>query len=309
MSISKSEEQIEMESVKKVFPSFILFKKTLFNEVGTLPKFIWAIIIMFLLGPLFVIISINPSLIDYSDESIFDTGLGFVYLMLTTSIVFSIIISVSTAPMISFEIREGTMLMLVSKPISRANIFLSKFLAVFTFGFLINLISLSITCLLTYARYPFYDVLPFFLVILVYSLIILVFFECLTMGLSCILRKPRTVLIIPVGFIIFLFLVFLMFKPLLLLGGETNLYEKYHLYIFDLSYHFANAYFLLVDNLLNIEPSLIFVMYNVAEYDDGFGNIVYTNYVSPIFSLILLISIAVLAVSIGYFYFKKRDIS
>lgn len=302
----KSVEEKEPESLKESFPPFILFKKTLFKDVATLPKFIGSILLM-LFAPLMVLLFFNPAYAN-QDTSIFNIGIGLAYFMFTSSIIFSIIISMATAPLISYEIREGIMLMLISKPISRTNIILSKFIAVFLFGLIINFLSLSIICLLAYAIFPFYDILPFFLAIFVYSLMILIFFECLTIGLSCILRKPRNVLIIPVGFIIFLFLVFLMFKPMLMLGGEPNNYEKYNLYIFDLSYHFANFFFLLVDNLLKIEPNIIFVMYGVARYTEGW-DIEYTDYLSPIGSLILLISIATIMFLLGYFYFRKKDIN
>ena len=89
--------------------------------------------------------------------------------------------------------------------------------------------------------------------------------------------------------------------------GGTNNYEKYGLYIFDLGYHFANFYFLLVENLLNIEINGFFMIYGVAKYTDDW-DLVYTNYVPPVVSLILLISIAILIVLMGYFYFSKKDI-
>ena len=304
MSINKSIEEKEPEILKESFPPFILFKKTLFKDVATRSKFIGAIIGLMLI-PLMVIPFINPNRIS-PNTSMFEFGFGYVYFIINISVIFSIIISMGTAPLISYEIKEGIMLMLVSKPINRTNIFLSKFLAVFLFGSVISFISLSLICLLTYAFYPFYDILPFFAVVYIYSLIVLLFFECVTMGISCISRKPKNVVIIPVGLIIFLFLAFLIVKSLLMMGG-TNNYEKYGLYIFDLGYHFANFYFLLVENLLNIEINGFFMIYGVAKYTDDW-DLVYTNYVPPVVSLILLISIAILIVLMGYFYFSKKDI-
>ncbi len=316
MRIKKNRNQIEIGVNKKVYPSIILFKKTLFKDIAVFPKVLVSIFLIISI-PLLLLAFVNNEWLAPT-TSIFETaGLGYVILIFSISLMFSLIMSMLAAPLISTEKYTGTMLILISKPISRTNIVLTKFLAVLLYGCLLSFLSLSLICLIYYIKYPFYDILPFLLLNFLYSLQILFFFQCITIGLSCLIKRPRNVMIIPVALITFLFLIFLVFKPFITFNyGSIGpaIYESAQLYHFDLSYHFMNIFYYLFNNLLDIQISESFLgTYGLMKQqwlseDPWDWTLVDANYYPPWASFIVLISIACIVLFIGYYFFKNKDI-
>ncbi len=311
MSISKIKSEKELNIFQRPCPTLELFRKTMFTDIFTLPKFLGSLFAMIFV-PLILILGIYIPAVNKTTPLFESMGLGYVVLVYNLSIVFPIIISLLTAPLISREVKEGTMEILLSKSITRSKVVLSKFLAVFTFGVILSITSFFVICLIAYIRYPFYDIIPFFFINVIYSLIVLIFFECLTMAMSCLLRKPINVITIPLIVVIFLFLVLFMVRIGIAfsMGGRTTFYEKYQIYNFDLGYHFINIFYYL-SKLIQIENYVFFevngLIRSIVEdqvvigYED-------TSYWAPLGSLILLLSIAVLLLVIGFIFFKKKDI-
>ena len=147
-----------------------------------------------------------------------------------------------------------------------------------------------------------------------YSLLVLIFFGCLTMAMSCLLRKPLNVITIPLIVVIFLFLVLFMVRIGIAfsMGGRTTFYEKYQIYNFDLGYHFVNIFYYLYNLFLVPTEGAYFFKANGLSRSIVEGYIVVgyedTNYWHPLGSLILILSIAVLLLVIGFIFFKKKDI-
>ena len=257
MTISKIGNNENLILNKKSHPTAELFRKTLINEIFTLRKFLGSLLAM-IIFPIGLIITMN---IRANETSIFQPmSLGYVILIYNFSIVFPIIISSLTTPLISTEVNEGTMEILLSKPISRSNVILFKYFTVILFGIALSFFSMFFIGIAAYVRYPFNDTIPFCLMNFIFSILVLVFFTSLTMGISCLMNKPQNVILIPIILVVILFLVFIMIKPFLTVTlGETSKYEEYRLYIFDISYHFMNVcYFLYETFLVPIENNLFF---------------------------------------------------
>ncbi|MBA7482279.1 hypothetical protein ES707_17764 [subsurface metagenome] len=221
----------------------ILFKKTLFKDMFKIPKVLVSITLM-AFGPLMAILAI-PTGIEFYNNSLNDY-LGLTYSFYTYCMMFPIILTVVGAPLIAEELKSGTMLTLISKPISRGGILITKYLALTCFGFLINIASLSLITLIAPLKYTFEGVADFFVINLLFSLIVQFFFQSIAFSFSCLFKKTRNAILMPLLIIIFTFFVLMSFRPLFMyiyLGdSEVPIYIQFQLFHFDLGYHLFNAY-------------------------------------------------------------------
>ncbi len=155
-------------------PSIVLFKKTLFKDMFKIPKMLVSIILM-AFGPLMAILTLPTGMGFYYNT--LNDFLGLTYSFYTYCMMFPIILTVVGAPLIAEELKSGTMLTLISKPISRGGILITKYLALTCFGFIINIASLFLITLIAPLKYPFEGVAEFFIINLLFSLIVQFFFS------------------------------------------------------------------------------------------------------------------------------------
>ncbi|MHA1670278.1 MAG: ABC transporter permease subunit [Promethearchaeota archaeon] len=212
------------------------------------------------------------------------------------------------------------MLTLISKPISRGGILTTKYLALTIFGIVINLVPLFLIVLIAPAKYAFEGVNEFFVVSFLFSLIIQFFFQSIAFGFSCLSKKTRTAIIIPLLIIIIIFFVLMMFRQFFMfiyLGdSEDPIYIQFQLYHFDLGYHLFNAYIGIIDMISGgVSQNIIFFFTAFGLYTQEINEITWeysftrNDFYSPLGSLILIITSAIGLMIFGYFFFKKRDIS
>ena len=293
-------------------PSLVMIKKTFFFDLCSIKRLAISIFFMIFV-PALVLVFTPPSVLS-GKESVVQL-LGLVTWYYNFAILFPIIIIGSTGPLISEELKSGTMLFLLSKPINRPKIVLSKFIALYLFGIVVSLVSLSVISLIALIKYPFADIGLYFWINFLYSLIISFFFGGITMGFSSIFKKPRNVLLLPLTLVIFSFLVIMMFKPFLLYATD-NWYEKYMLYNFDIGYHFANIFTWIgefyIPEILDYF-GMFFWMFGITEMVfneiDYTYDYVKTEYYHPVASLIYLIIIGGILLIVGILILRKRDIS
>ena len=211
-------------------------------------------------------------------------------------------------------------LLILDEPISRGGILITKYLALTCFGFLINIASLSLITLIAPLKYPFEGVAEFFVINLLFSLIVQFFFQSIAFGFSCLFKKTRNALLLPLLIIIITFFVLMTFRPLFIymyLGdSKVPIYVQFQLFHFDLGYQLFNAY-IGVCNIISggISENMMFFLYMFGlytqEFDEYTWEVTFTrnDYYSPLGSFIFLLSIAIGLLLLGYFLFKKRDIS
>ena len=298
-------------------PSIVLFKKTLFKDIFTIPKVSISIILMIFL-PLLAILMV-PSSFILEDETLLNF-IGITYVEYTPCIMFPIILTVIGAPLIAEELKSRTMLTLISKPISRGEILATKYLALTCFGLVINFTSLSLITLAALWKYPFEGIGEFFIVNFLFSLVVQFFFQTLAIGFSSLVRKTRNALLFPLLLIIITFFVLMTFRPLFLymhLGNsEDPIYVQFQLYHYDLGYHLFNVYIGIMEiTSVKVPESMMFFfaimgIYTQSYNEDTWESIFTRNdYYSPLGSLILLFAIALGIILLGYFIFRRRDIS
>ena len=302
----------------------IIIKKT-YRDISSMKKGLIVIPIMLVVPLLFLLI---PPAIDFGLVSphhaatVNSFSLVFPVFFWTLGIVFTIVIGTSGAPLIAEEIKTGTMLILISKPITRTRIFLGKYIAVFLLGMVLSFIAIFsigwITVLINSGNIDhFISLIPFLTALYLYSLFILFLFTSITMALSSILKKSKTVSVVIILIIIVSFVAFQFLRTIV--GG---FYEDLQLYHFDLGYHLGNVFIFFMETFNAVPPSIswqnlfalltgVYKFTNIIDPDQriDLGGLEKTNYYLPIFSLLIWIIIAVLLLVVGIYKLKKREIS
>ena len=304
--------------------TFIVIKKTFF-DIYSLKKLIITIIFLLFVPTIFIFL---PTGVDFGlisthhAATIISIAILFPVFFFTLGIFFALMIGFSGSSLIAEEVKSGTMLILVSKPISRIKIFLGKYIAVIFYGMLISFISIFtlgwIGVLMKSANIDhFISLLPFLTALYLYSLFILFLFTSITMALSSIFKKPRTVSITVFILVIFSFIAFFLIR--IFIGQFYGIYQIYH---FDLGYHLGNVFVLFIETLNAIPPSAawqmlfgqltgVYSLTSTIDPDQGInlGGLEKTNYYLPIFSLLIWVLIAALLLFFGIWSLKKREIS
>ena len=151
------------------------------------------------------------------------------------------VITTSGMDFVSKEEEEGTLLLMVSKPISRFQFILGKFLALLVTTLLLELVILFGSILVFWGLLgldaeiirTLVGLVPW---IFLYSVIVAILFDALTIAMSTLFKSRvlKTVLT--------LLLVMLIFGvgPILRIGWPST-YENYHLYYVDPGYHLGNT--------------------------------------------------------------------
>ncbi len=242
-------------------------------------------------------------------------------------LVFTISVSGTSSGLIADEIDKGTMLILVSKPVGRVQIFLGKFLGVFTFGALLSLVGL-LTCGWVAVLFSsgnlahFFAMLPFLLFMFAYSLFVELIFLSISMSLSSILKTGRKAMMLSLVISIVTFIVFFMFRAVL-----SAVYVQYPLYWLDIGYHLGNILVYAIQ-LTNIIPSSTLWQQNFNIFSSVFsysmfsfnqtgdtaqnidlGGYPLAGYVSPAISLLIWSIIAILLTIFGLYKLKRKEIT
>jgi len=244
------------------------------------------------------------------------------------------LIIVSGTDSISKEEESGTLLLMVSKPISRFQFILGKFLgllvttllleililfgSVFIFWLTLGLDPETVGALLSVAFWMF-----------LYSIIVAILFDALAIAISTLLKSQMlkiTLSILLVGFI-FTF-------GLIMRGLWPSTYENYHLGYIDPGYHLGNIYVSAVEQvesgritpqtqaymgLINgtysagIEEAVLVMFIGTSQsFDPDIGamppSLERTNYLNPVFSALLCLVVSAAAMGVAKISIEKKEV-
>ena len=310
---------------KNIFKRTAIIIKKTFHDMYSLKKIIITLIVISILPLIFVLL---PTSVDFGlispnhAATIIGFALMFPAFFWTLSLVFTIIIGTSGAPLIAEEVKSGTMLLLVSKPISRIKIFIGKYIAVYLFGMLLSLFSIFVIGWIgVFVKSGnidhFISLIPFLTALYIYSLFILFLFTSITMAFSSIFKKARSASILIIFIAIFSYIAFFLIRTL-----TGQFYVIFQLYHFDLGYHLGNVFILFVETLNAVPPSIswqtwfalitgVYSMESTIDPDQNInlGGLEKTNYYLPVVSLLIWILIAASLLVFGILSLKKREIS
>lgn len=295
---------------------FILIKKTFF-ELFSFNKFFLSVIILILLPILFILPQIN---FDFISEP-----LEFVLAMLKSPILFPLyfwtlgvalasLIAITGAPLLSEKISSGAMLILISKPIKRRNIYLGKFIGLFLYYLFLSSISIFSVVWITVFRFSsnifhFISLTPLILSLFLYGLLINFIFSSLTISFSGIIRNPRMVFFMVMLIVLYCFIVFA-----LITTPALNIYHQFGLYYYDLGYHLGNLFFtfltLFSDLILVGNVVISFINYTgLVVSGTSIYNYTLSHYFAPLISFSIWIGIAVWILLTGMFFFQRKEIT
>lgn len=309
--LKKSNQSFYEKSIK---PIWAVFKKSLYFDIYERWKFIIALIAMSSIS--IMLLPIDPQTTDniYS----LNAYLGLGQVIFSYCVIFSFIMIHSSASLISEETKSGTMLLLISKPISRGEIVWGKYLALWIYGIVINLVSCAVICLVAIIKFPFNDIFSYFGTQILFSLVILFFYGTFTLGLSMILKNIKTIAMIPLLIIMITIFGAYIIRPALfyiIIDGRP-FYEVFQIYHFDLGYHFVNIYAWFYETFVSPLPIEVirglryFGLYTIYYDDDTLEEIITKmNFYSPQASLALVLILASIVIIIGFILYKKRDIN
>ena len=154
------------------------------------------------------------------------------------------VVSTNAAGFISRESSDGTLLPLVTKPISRRRIVLGKLAALVVNAVLLEaiilvLLALILRFMLSMEMPTFVAVLGSIPWILLYSLLVVLVFGSISLALSALIESQVKIMVLVTVVVLFVFGFGLIIHSA---GLSQELYERYHVYVVDMSYHLGNAF-------------------------------------------------------------------
>ncbi len=310
---------------KNIFKRTAIIIKKTFQDLYSLKKIIIMLIVISIFPLIFVIL---PTAVDFGlispnhAATIIGFALIFPAFFWSLGLVYTMIIGTAGAPLIAEEVKSGTMLLLVSKPISRIKIFIGKYIAVYLYGMVLSLFSIFVIGWIgVFVKSGnidhFISLIPFMTALYIYSLFISFLFTSIAMAFSSIFKKARSASILIIFISILSYLAFFLIRTL-----TGPFYVTFQLYHFDLGYHLGNVFILFVETFNAVPPSIswqtwfatITGVYSLTSTIDpdqniNLGGLEKTNYYLPVFSLLIWILIAALLLLFGILSLKKREIS
>ncbi|TXT62007.1 MAG: membrane protein of unknown function [Promethearchaeota archaeon] len=271
--------------MKHPISSFDLFSQILFKDLLTLKDFVVYILSILLLPLLSLLISSfteNRGAPCIENTSLFNYGNLGILMFFGFSVIIPYILSINLSSYISSRFDDSFPLKSNHTRGGPKKALLIQILAVFTYSMLLSISSLTIFCLVSlnlHVLFPAWSIktiLPFFLIFINYSFLIVIFFEAFMYLLIYLLREPSKIRNAVVELSVFLFVLLTIIKPLIIYAsgniGEL-IYDSFIAYI-DLSYHFGNSFLFFTESyvMLSKEASYFFLMMGVRKSSTIFYN-------------------------------------
>ena len=305
----------------------VIFEKTFRDLMSPRRTFTYIAVCLFL--AILVAKAAQDSLVEFGAASLpmqTQTISGFFLIlsfMWLAGVPLTMLASINGANFISKEKEDGTLALLVSKPVDRVEIIFGKLAAFFASSAILELIVLISTPLVFYFilgldvstfNYLFSIIPRIFL----YSLFVSLIFGSLATASSAFFRSRTKTLILLVILILFVFFGFGIIRQWTTFGG---LYDKYHINYIDLNYHLGNVYVSAISsNQHKISPAIQSVLgsftgtYETLEdsYDEDIGampaSLISKRYSSGATSLFIWIIITVMILILSIVNFRRQDI-
>ncbi|RLJ06214.1 MAG: hypothetical protein DRP18_01375 [Candidatus Aenigmatarchaeota archaeon] len=267
---------------------------------------------------------LKTSVLELKTEYIFGFLLfsGFVWVSGACIGIFSSLICSS---FVAEEASDKTLLLMVSKPVSRTGFLLSKFTGFLILALIYSVLSAfasiyAITSFLNLDLLTFFRMLQAVPSLIGFSILVSLFFGSLGVFFSSLTSSKLKVVVPVIGILVFSFFVF---APVRGIARDNGIYSGQVLEFTDLGYDFGNLYVsILKMNSVKTIPfiqsmlGMVTGVYKIPEhmvridFDQGFilENLERESYHSVSTSFAKLFLAVFLFLGSGVFYFKKRDI-
>lgn len=329
MTIQKLKSYVSREKTeepkREIFRNTLIVVKKTYQDLTSFKRFIISLILMMLFPIIFLAfpltINFNSISVQHASAAI-AIQIIFPLWFWTLGIALICIVGTSGASLISEEVHSGSMLILVSKPITRIKIFLGKYIGLFLYGAILSFLAVFILGWIAVLRYSaniqhFFGLIPFLIASYIYSLVILLIFCSITLALSSIVKRPRNAALGVLLLVIFSFIGMMVLKTFI-----ADYYDDFYIYTFDLGYHLGNIYVGFMEVFNAIPPvaewqqwfGIMTGVYDITsptdpDQDINPGGMTKNDYVYTWVSLLVWIGIAVFLLIYGLISLKKREIS
>ncbi|UCD04144.1 MAG: ABC transporter permease subunit [Candidatus Woesearchaeota archaeon] len=227
---------------------------------------------------------------------------------------------------ISKEQQDGTLLVLVSKPVRRYEIVIGKFLAFIISAILLEVIALLISALVIFSVmdidiFIFNNILGLMPSVFFYSLFVVFIFGAIATGFSSLFKNRIKTIITLAGITILIFFGFMVIRTW---TEPLGIYEDYGLNNIDVNYHLGNSYVLFIQSsgtrIMPIYQGILGTFtgtYDATEvenlFDDDIGamppSLEEKDYTSPPVSMLIWIILASLALILGILKLERKEIT
>ena len=234
----------------------------------------------------------------------------------------AVMVAATAAGFISKEDTDGTLLLMVSKPVNRFEIMLGKFLALVINAMILEAIVLFLAVLAFYFIVPLdpdsvkalLGLLPW---VFLFSLLVTLAFGSLSVAFSALLKSRVKITLV---LMLMVMLVFLIGLPLRM--AALGAYEGYYLYYLDLGYHLGNTFTLFLDQaesgqMMPGSQVLLAIFTGTYEYTEQtfdpdigamFPSLELTNYVSRITSMVIWLGISVVMLVLAGVALQRKEV-
>jgi ABC-type transport system involved in multi-copper enzyme maturation permease subunit len=244
------------------------------------------------------------------------------------------VITASGIDFVSKEEQEGTLLLMVSKPISRFQFILGKFLALLVTTLLLELVILFGSIVVFWVLLgldadiirPLIGLVPW---IFLYSIIVVILFSALAIAISTLFKGNVIKTVLTALLIMLIFGL----GPILRVTWPSN-YESYHLYYIDPGYHLGNTYVALSDQAeggrmtpqiqaylgiftgtyrAGMEEMVLAMFTGSSEsFDPDIGamppSLEKTNYLNPAVSVLLCLAVSAAALGVARLAIERKEV-
>ena len=253
-------------------------------------------------------------------------GISFIW---TAGLFLALAVVTSAAGAISKEAGDGTLLTLVSKPISRRQIVLGKFAAIVAHAFLMTAIILLVQAVVLWFMLPveaptFAALLAAIPWVLLYSLLVILVFTSVSLALSSLIDNQVAITVLACGVVLFMFL----FGPISsMFGLHSPSYENNRIYLMDGSYQLGNAFAPALEQALGGEMlpadelgeiKSFAGIFEGGRWEDEYANWESSsdyqypgelaNYVSPWVSVLLLMVLTAASLAVAVVMTERKEV-
>jgi len=228
----------------------------------------------------------------------------------------------TAAGFISKEDTDGTLLLMVSKPINRFEIVLGKFLALVLNTMILQAMVLLLSVLVFWIVLPldpdtFAALLGLLPWVFLYSFLVTLTFGAISVALSTLMKSRVKITLVLMLIIMLVF--FIAMIPRMLFATT---YENYHLYYPDLGYHLGNTFTILMSQaesgqmMPQNQPLMTAFAgtYKGTEesLDPDIGamppSLGLTNYVAPAVSVVILVGIFAIMLGLAMWAIERKEV-
>ncbi|MBT3362672.1 MAG: ABC transporter permease subunit [Chloroflexi bacterium] len=250
----------------------------------------------------------------------------FIWYIWCAGVLLAILVSAHAAGFISKEVTDGTLMLIVNKPINRYEIIIGKLAALIVNSIMLLAIGYLFSILLLWGILPLdmdslqtlFGMMPS---MILYAFLVALFFGSLSIAFSALMNSRIKIVMIAMTLIMYTFFFGVLVRFVVDKEG-SNQYANLGLYSVDTGYHISNTFYLLSNDIefWDISPTHqvffggytgTYYMSGISGQDNQFGKVLYSNptdYIHPAYSLFIVLGISAGAIGLAMWGLHRKEL-